>query len=118
MSDEIIKLLNDLSSRFGVAIDWSSKNMTPYLQELFQKYTRYEIVLNIFYIVLCMVIAVACVVIGIKFIKLEFEALPILLLVAAIFAIFVGVICAVNLITAYTFPEKLIVTELKTLLSR
>ena len=47
MSDEIIKLLNDLSSRFGVAIDWSSKNMTPYLQELFQKYTRYEIALNI-----------------------------------------------------------------------
>lgn len=118
MSDEIIKLLNDLSNRFGVAIDWSSKNMTPYLQELFQKYTRYEIVLNIFYIVLCMVITVVCVVIGIKLIKLEFELLPILLLVAAIFAIIVGVMYAEDLITAYTFPEKLIVIELKTLLSR
>ena len=118
MSDEIIKLLNDLSSRFGVAIDWSSKNMTPYLQELFQKYTRYEIVLNIFYIVLCMVITVVCVVIGIKLIKLEFELLPILLFIAAFLTIGIGVMYAEDLITAYTFPEKLIVIELKTLLSR
>lgn len=118
MSDEIIKLLNDLSSRFGVAIDWSSKNMTPYLQELFQKYTRYEIALNIFYIVLCAVIVIACVIIGIKLDKLELEVLPILFLVAAIFAGCVGVAYAKDLITVYTFPEKLIITELKTLLSR
>ena len=118
MSDEIIKLLNDLSSRFGVAIDWSSKNMTPYLQELFQKYTRYEIVLNMFYIVVCIVIVIACVIIGIKLDKLEFEILPILLLVAAIFASGVGVAYAKDLITVCTFPEKLIITELKTLLNR
>lgn len=118
MSDEIIKLLNDLSSRFGVAIDWSSKNMTPYLQELFQKYTRYEIALNIFYIVLCMVITVVCVVIGIKLIKLEFELLPILFFTVAAGTIIIGVTYAKDLITVYTFPEKLIITELKTLLSR
>ncbi|MEI3172572.1 MAG: hypothetical protein V8S76_00460 [Lachnospiraceae bacterium] len=118
MSDEIIKLLNDLSSRFGVVIDWSSKNMTPYLQELLQKYTKYEIVLNIFYIVLCVVIAVVCVIIGIKLVKLDFEFSPTVLFFIAFFAIVIGVIFATRLITVCTFPEKLIITELKTLLSR
>ena len=32
MADEIIKVLDDLSQRFGIAVDWSSQNMMPYLQ--------------------------------------------------------------------------------------
>lgn len=31
MSDEIIKILDDLGQRFGVVIDWSSENVMPYL---------------------------------------------------------------------------------------
>ena len=34
MSEEIIKILDDLGRRFGILIDWSSKNILPYLQDL------------------------------------------------------------------------------------
>ena len=37
MSKEIIAIFDDLAERFGVAIDWTSANVMPYLQELFAK---------------------------------------------------------------------------------
>lgn len=29
MSENIIKVLDELGKRFGIAIDWSSENVTP-----------------------------------------------------------------------------------------
>lgn len=52
MSDEIIKLLDDLGSRLGIAIDWSSKNITPYLKDLFERYIDYEITTSLVWIVI------------------------------------------------------------------
>lgn len=37
MSEEIIKILDHIGSKFGVAIDWTDKNVMPYLQELADK---------------------------------------------------------------------------------
>lgn len=47
MSDEIIKALDDLSQRFGIAVDWTSSNVLPYLQELTQKYVNYRLVMSV-----------------------------------------------------------------------
>ena len=52
MSEEIIKVLDDLSERFGVAIDWSEENVLPYAQELFQKFVNYEIWTSALWIVI------------------------------------------------------------------
>lgn len=43
MSDEIIKVLDDLSRRLGIAVDWTSSNALPYLQQLAQKYVNYKL---------------------------------------------------------------------------
>ena len=40
MSEEIIKVLNDLASRFGVAIDWTNQNIVPYLQDLMTRFIK------------------------------------------------------------------------------
>ena len=32
VSDQIIKVLDNLCDKFGLAIDWSSKNVQPYLR--------------------------------------------------------------------------------------
>lgn len=42
MSEEIIKVLDELGKRFGVAIDWTNQNIMPYLQELFKRFIRYK----------------------------------------------------------------------------
>ena len=43
MSEEVIKILDDLAQRFGIAINWADKNVIPYLQELFDKFINWEI---------------------------------------------------------------------------
>lgn len=42
MSEEIIKVLDELGKRFGIVIDWSSKNIIPYLQELLKRFICYR----------------------------------------------------------------------------
>lgn len=43
MSEEIIKVLDNLGEKFGIAIDWTSQNIMPYIQELMSRYDRYYI---------------------------------------------------------------------------
>ena len=50
MSEEIIKVLDDLGQRFGIAIDWSSQNVIPYLQDLMQRFINYEVISSIVWI--------------------------------------------------------------------
>ena len=51
MSEEIIKVLDDLSTRFGVAIDWSSENVIPYLKDLMDRYINYQIYTDVLFII-------------------------------------------------------------------
>lgn len=46
MSDEIIKILDDLGERFGLAIDWTSENVIPQLEVLYGKFVNYSIVMK------------------------------------------------------------------------
>lgn len=42
MSEEIIKVLDELGKRFGLAIDWSNQNIIPYLQELMERFISFR----------------------------------------------------------------------------
>ena len=43
-AEEIIKIINELCAKFGIAIDWTSQNVLPYLQELMGRVATYHIV--------------------------------------------------------------------------
>lgn len=43
VSDQIIKVLDNLCEKFGLAIDWTSENVIPYLTTLCDKLVSYEI---------------------------------------------------------------------------
>lgn len=60
MSGEIIKLLDDLGRRFGIAIDWSSENVLPYLQDLMSRYVNYEVMTSVVWIVVALVAIIGC----------------------------------------------------------
>ena len=51
MSNEIINVLNALTEKFGIAIDWTSMNIIPYLEQLVNKYINYEITTSIIWII-------------------------------------------------------------------
>lgn len=42
MSEEIIKVLDELGKRLGIAIDWSNQNVIPYLQELMGRFISFR----------------------------------------------------------------------------
>lgn len=42
MSEEIIKVIDELGKRFGIVIDWSNQNIVPYLQELLKRFICYR----------------------------------------------------------------------------
>lgn len=55
MSEEVIKILDDLSQRFGIAIDWSSQNILPYLQDLMTRLIQYKNIQAIIWIVVSVI---------------------------------------------------------------
>lgn len=63
MSEEIIKILDALADKFGIAIDWTSSNVLPYLQQLCTKYVRCEIATSIIWLIVgivCFIFARKC----------------------------------------------------------
>lgn len=52
MSEEVIKILDALAEKFGLAIDWTSANVLPYLQQLCGKYVTYEIATSVVWILI------------------------------------------------------------------
>ena len=61
MSEEIIKVLDDLSARFGVVIDWGSAKGLPALQELFEKFVHYKMVIHSTGIAISVLLIALCV---------------------------------------------------------
>ena len=60
VSGQIIEVLNDLCKKFGMAIDWSSENVLPYLNELCGRFINFEIYTSIFWMILILVICMIC----------------------------------------------------------
>lgn len=133
VSEQIINVLNALCEKFGIAIDWTAANVIPYIEMLCGKYVNYEIATSIVWIV----IALAMCVPGFILFKLinknkewgvtrysvigdDYCGRVLSYIGAAMF--FVISICITidqtfDIITCLTFPEKIIVDELKTLLN-
>ena len=61
MSEEIIKVLDDLASRLGVVIDWGSAKALPALQQLFEKFVHYKMVIHSTGIAISVLLITLCV---------------------------------------------------------
>ena len=132
MSDEIIKILDDLGRRFGIAIDWSSENVLPYIRDLMSRYVNYEAMTSVVWIVVALIAIIGC---SIGILAINKHANKVLdedpysdwylgkgLLIGT-FIIIIGcflicIICqTLDIVTCYTIPEKMIFEYLNCLLS-
>ena len=132
MSDEIIKILDDLGRRFGIAIDWSSENVMPYLKDLISRFASYEVITSVVWIVVAVIGIIGCS-IGIFAVNrhankvLEEDpysdwncgrGLLVAICIIAIGCFVMCIICQVlDIVTYYTIPEKMIFEYLNSLLS-
>lgn len=113
-SEQIIKVLNDLSSKFGMAIDWSSENILPYLKDLCSRLVNYEVLTSIAWIIIfILIIAVLGVTIYFDIKKDISDGMIAFFSGLLIFACLVGVSKqAFDIIKAKTVPETIIIEQI------
>jgi hypothetical protein len=126
LSKEIINVLDYLCGKFGIAIDWTSENVMPYLEDLCGRYIEYEVYTSIAYcVILAAIIAVVGLVWGIGSIVDRFsrsrsdipEVFSVFFFVFLAIGFFVWAVQAFDIIECYTIPEKTILEYLKFLMN-
>lgn len=61
MSKEIIEILDYIGAKFGLAIDWTDKNVLPYIKELSDHYIHYELWVSTISVIACTAIILICI---------------------------------------------------------
>jgi uncharacterized membrane protein len=127
VSDQIIQVLDALCEKFGIAIDWTSANIVPYVAVLCTKLVNYEIWTS----VAGMAIAVVLSIIGIILVVAlrekmrnamdNYDAWPFLLyaVVACVWLATIIILCfeTMDIIKCVTFPEMYVFEYVKGVIS-
>ena len=128
-SQEIINVLDYLGGKFGIAIDWTSENVMPYLEDLCARYISYEVFTSIAWMA---IMFVTTLIIGITLSILHKKAKAlrwdddyaavigaiifwVLFVVMAFISILVIYTQVFDIIECYTLPEKVVFEYLKNL---
>ena len=112
-SDELIKTFDYVLSQFGIAVDWTSENVLPYLQTLAEKLVRFEINTSIMGLVVGVVVLTVGVWIFVKDIK-DWDSGVFIL--GAILIIVAGIVCCCqvyDIIKCVSFPELYVFEYIK-----
>lgn len=67
VSEQIIYVIDELCKRFGIAIDWTSENVIPYLTTLYDKLINYEIWTSIALMAIWLVLSMGSIIVIKKF---------------------------------------------------
>ena len=60
ISEQVIKVLDAVCDKFGIAIDWTSNNVIPYIEQLGNKIVTYDIYMSIMWLVVgCIPLTIA-----------------------------------------------------------
>ena len=123
VSSEIIEVLDYLGEKFGIAIDWTSNNVLPYLQALVDKFIKWEISTSILWIAIAaFIIVMTITLINLKgFREINEETYGMLWVPAGLLILgFFVVICVqiLDIIECNIFPEKVLYDFIKTMLNQ
>lgn len=123
-SENLINIFNEVSKQFGIVIDWSNKNVLPYIKDLSGRIVRYEQYTSIGWILLALIVMIIGIILVIKGIsKYKDENRPSYndsymgFLVAGIIFIFCSSTVTIketgDVITTITLPEKTLIEFVK-----
>ena len=125
MNNTIIEVLNYLGEKFNIAIDWTSENVVPYIQELFNKFIQWEISTSIAWIIISVAVTAT---LWIGFIISSYisrhtpgrctaddvaDILCIISCIVSVIAIIVVCFQTFDIIECKTFPEKALFDYIK-----
>lgn len=67
VSEQIIQVINTLCEKFGIAINWTSENVIPYIEVLCRKLVTYEICTSVMWIVFWLALSISAMIATKKF---------------------------------------------------
>lgn len=120
-SDQFIEILNAITSKIGIAVDWTSNNVMTYVQDLVPRLMRYEIFTSVAWIIFMTLLTTA------SFLLLNaskrktqkgeytddaavfFSSL--MFWIFLVVTVFVVVNQTMDIIAAYTLPEQVILDK-------
>ncbi len=133
-NDNIIKTLDYLAQKIGIAIDWSAQNVLPAVSELCSRYIRYELIMSSCSLIVWSIIVGICIYICCRCVKYIYkiykdkgwddmgeEILPICFAMSVALICFTLVCCFIvydicpeihDIITCLTLPELQIYEKL------
>lgn len=110
VSAQIIEVLDFLGEKFGIAFDWTSDNILPYVEQLCGKIVKWELCTSIAWIVIAVVLTTATIIGAFVIDEESFW-------IVAVIVFFIGtlVICVqiFDIVACNTFPEKVILNYIK-----
>ena len=134
VSEQVIKVLDAVCDKFGIAIDWTSNNVIPYIQQLGNKIIIYDICNSIMWlVVVCLFLLTVSIFIK-KFLnKKKLEANErmndyyytdgsldngawycyLIIGILLVIAIVIGTISSQSIIQDIVFPEKTLIEFIK-----
>ena len=123
VSSEIIEVLDYLGEKFGIAIDWTSNNVLPYLQTLADKFIKWEISTSIVWIIIAVFVMVGMIVLinlkGVREINEKtYGMLWIPIIVLIIVSFMVICIQIFDIVECNVFPEKALYDFIKVMLNQ
>lgn len=121
VSEQIIEVLDHLGQQLGIAIDWSSQNVLPYLQDLFSRYVSYEITRRWIWIGVLTLGIAALIVVVIRLVATgdsDWYCLAACAGLVALILFFIFVAQVANIVELHIIPEKVVFESLQKYLSK
>lgn len=114
-SDQFIKILDALCDKIGITVDWTSANIMPYLQDLVQRFVKYETYTSLFWLFLGLMTVIIFLICAYKEAKKDYSdgALVSTCVAVAIVGIIMSVSQVIDIIEVNTIPEKTIMEYVK-----
>lgn len=117
ISEEIIKVLEYLCEKLGFTIDWTSNNVLPYVEQLCEKFIRWEVCTSVAWIGIAIFAVIAAFifakVIG-KDENIDWDGFEkVIFWIVFVVAIIVIGKQIFHIVECYTFPEKMIYEYIK-----
>lgn len=122
MSNEIIKILDAVCDKFGIAIDWTAQNVMPQVEQICSHIVQYELWTSSLWIIFALIVLIIGTIICVKTLKKAHErsngdmVFAMGLILVIIYLLFFHILIAKfsDVITALTFPEKTILDFITT----
>ena len=106
ISEQIIEVIETLCDKFGIAIDWTSNNILPYVEQLCKKFILWETSTSVAWIVIAGIFFITTLVITII---VDWDGIEWFIFGAVAFVTLVTIgIQVFDIIECNTFPEKAI----------